>query len=406
MRIASPVVVLALALLLGIQPVTTDLYLPALPQLTRDFGAPMSAAQLTLAALMACFGLAQLLLGPVADRVGRRPVLLGGLALYVVASVASAFAPSIGLLIVARAAQGVGMAACVVCARAMVRDLYEPHQGTHVMSQALSGLGVIALSSPMVGGFVAAAFGWRGALLAIALFGAATLAVVAWRVDETARALNPQATRPGPLLQAYRRIAAHPTFRAWALLTACTYAGLYAFLAGSSFVYIDGFGTSRELYGVLVASSSVAYLAGTFACRRWLVRHGARGAVRRGAAATFAGGALYAALALAGAHTLATLSVAQALYAFGHGIHQPCGQAGVVGPFPQHAGAASALAGFVLAAGAFAMGAWLGAAIDRRVEPYALTIALLAAATSAVAWTLVQRHGDAATLVPSATVRA
>lgn len=388
------VVVLALALLLGIQPVTTDLYLPALPQLARHFDAPMAAAQLTLSALIASFGVAQLAWGPVADRFGRRPVLLLGLALHVLASIGATVAPSIEWLIAARALQGVGVAAAVVCARAMVRDLYAPHEGTRVMSQGLSGLGVIALASPLGGGFVAAAFGWRAALLAIGLFGAAALALVAWRLPETAPRRNRDATRPGPLLAAYRRIAADPTFRAWTLLTTCTYGGLYAFLAGSSFIYIDAFGASREAYGALVASASLSYLVGTFACRRWLLAHGVRGAVRRGGLLTLLGGALYGALALAGAHTLATLTLAQALYAFGHGIHQPCGQAGIVGPFPANAGAAAALAGSVLALGAFAMGGWLGLTLDAGVRGYALTIAALALATCAVAWTLVQRHGD------------
>jgi DHA1 family bicyclomycin/chloramphenicol resistance-like MFS transporter len=88
------------------------------------------------------------------------------------------------------------------------------------------------------------------------------------------------------------------------------------------------------------------------------------------------------------------LTVAQAFYAFGHGVHQPCGQAGVVGPFPANAGAAAALSGFVLALGAFIMGAWLGRAIDSRIEPYAWTITVLALVTAVVAWTLVQRHGE------------
>lgn len=393
-KMSPAVVVLALALLLGIQPITTDLYLPALPQLAADFGAPMTATQLTLSALIATFGLGQLVWGPVADRIGRRPVLLWGLGLYVVAGVASAAAPTIVLLVVARAVQGLGMAAAVVCARAMVRDLYEPHQGAHVMSQALSGLGVIALSSPMVGGFVGAAFGWRAALMTVALFGAASLALVALRVPETSPYRNPQATRIGPLLATYTLVARHPTFRAFTLLTTCTYAGLYAFLAGSSFVYQRSFGASGRTVGVLIATSSIAYLAGTFWCRRWLLAHGVRGAVKRGAVLTAGGGVLYAGLALAGVHSLATLSLAQALYAFGHGIHQPCGQAGVVGPFPKQAGTASALSGCVLALGAFAMGGWLGATLDGRVLPYALTVAALAFATAAVAWTLVQRHGE------------
>ena len=114
---------LALALLLGMQPVLTDLYLPALPLLARELAAPMSAAQLTMSALILAFGLSQLVWGPVADRHGRRPVLLGSLVLMVLAGIGTTLASHIGWLILWRAAQGATLAAVVVCARAMVRDL-------------------------------------------------------------------------------------------------------------------------------------------------------------------------------------------------------------------------------------------------------------------------------------------
>ena len=136
--------VLLLALLLGIQPVTTDLYLPALPALTAGYGASMAQAQLTLSALLLAFGVSQLVLGPLSDRFGRRPVLLWGMAAYVMAAIGSALAPSMDLLIVWRALQGAAMGAAVMCARAIVRDLYLPADGARVMSRALTGLGVIA----------------------------------------------------------------------------------------------------------------------------------------------------------------------------------------------------------------------------------------------------------------------
>lgn len=137
-----------LSLLIGLQPLTTDLYLPALPALTAGFGAAMSQAQLTLTALVLAFGVSQLLWGPMADRFGRRPVLLLGMLAYVLASLACSLAPSMELLIVWRAVQGAAMGAAVVCARAVVRDLYEPAEGARVMSKCMSGLALIACSSP------------------------------------------------------------------------------------------------------------------------------------------------------------------------------------------------------------------------------------------------------------------
>ena len=126
----SPLLIVTLlALLLGVQPIATDLYLPALPGLAADLNAGVGRAQATLSALIFAFGLSQLLLGPAADRFGRRPVLLGGLLLLVGASAGAAWAADIGELVAWRALQGIGVGAAVVCARAMVRDLYVPTDG-------------------------------------------------------------------------------------------------------------------------------------------------------------------------------------------------------------------------------------------------------------------------------------
>ena len=393
-RISPALIVTLLALLLGVQPITTDLYLPALPGLAADLGAGMGRTQATLSALIFAFGLSQLLLGPMADRFGRRPVLLGGLTLFVVASAGATLAGTIGGLVAWRALQGVGVGAAVVCARAMVRDLYVPSDGARVMSKALSGLGFIALASPLLGGLIATVLGWRAALAATGVFGLACLVLVALAMPETARTLNPAALRLGPMLAAWRRILRNHAFLAWSLLVSCTYGGLFAFLAGSAFVFIDVLGTSRMACGLYIAGCSISYIVGTFWCRRWLLRHGLAGAVKRGAAFTLAGGAAMAILAWAGVLSPWAIAVPQFVYAFGHGIHQPCGQAAVVGPFPQHAGAASALAGFMLAATAVAIGGWLGVAMDGTVLPLTQTIGVMAVATALVAWTLVQRHGE------------
>ncbi len=387
----------ALALLLGLQPVTTDLYLPTLPALTRALAAPMPLAQLTMSALILAFGVAQLFWGPAADRVGRRPVLLCGLFLFTLASIGGALAGTVEMLIVWRALQGAAMAAAVVCARAIVRDLYEPREGAQVMSLGLSGLAVIAIFSPILGGLIGALAGdatsWRIALGAVAGAGALSLAFVAWRLPETLTQLNPQTTRWWPLLQQWQRIASHREFVAWAGLVTCSYGGLFVILAGSSFVYIDALGLSPGLYGLAMASNSCSYLLGTWVCRRWIVRYGVRGAVARGAAFTLAGALGMVGVALSTAPALAALLLAQWLYLFGHGIHQPCGQAAAVGPFPRHAGAASALAGFLLAGVAFGTGLWLGRALGSSVQPYTWGVAFWGAATTAVAWTLVPRSG-------------
>ena len=401
-RMTPAVIVMMLTLLLGIQPLTTDLYLPALPSLQREFSASLAAAQLTLSALVICFGVAQLVCGPLADRFGRRPVLLWGMALYTVASVASAIAQDIDVLIVCRALQGTAMAAAVTCARSMVRDLFLPHDGARVIARALSGLGVIAMLSPLVGGIVVEWLNWHAALLVLALFGAVTLAFVALRFEETVPQRDPSATRLRPLLHNWLAVLRHPTFIAWGTLLGFAYGGLFFLLAGSAFVFIDVLGVSRLAFGAILASNSVAYIAGTVLCRRLLRRHGLRGAARRGACFSLAGGVGMAALSLAGVHSVWAIMLPQYLFAIGHGINQPCGQAGVVGPFPEKAGTAASLSGFVMMLSAFAVGSWLGRHLDGTVYPLTLGIGLFSVGIATVAWTLVQRHGEPGAATASA----
>jgi DHA1 family bicyclomycin/chloramphenicol resistance-like MFS transporter len=390
------VVVLLLTLLLGIQPITTDLYLPALPTLQRDLGAGMGATQLTLSALIISFGLAQLVAGPLSDRFGRRPLLIGGLGLYTVASVGGALAGDIDSLIAWRTVQGVGMAGAVTCARSILRDLFEPQEGARVMSRALGGLGVIAMLSPLLGGLIVQWLDWHWALLVLALFGAGSLAFVGLRYRESVPALNRQATDPATLWRNWLQVLRHPTFRAWTALQALAYGGLFVILAASSFVYIEVLGLSKLGYGLLMAANSLCYIAGTALCRRWLAQVGLRSAVRRGAWFSLLGGLGMAAVSIAGMHTVWALFLPQCLFALGHGIHQPCGQAGAVGPFPEKAGTAASLSGCAMMVVAFGVGLWLGQRLDGTVYPLGFGVAAFGVGLALVGWTWVQRDGEPA----------
>lgn len=396
---------IALGLLLGLQPLTTDLYLPAMPLIQRDLQAPMDQLQLTMAGLILGFGLAQLVWGPVSDRWGRRPVLLLSLACYTAAGAGCALAHTIDQLVLLRVAQGASLAAAIVLARAMVRDLYEPVEGAQVMSRGMSGLGLIALVSMPLGGWLATHGGWQACLWAVTAMGGLTATYVAWRLPETLPPQRRQALAWGPWKEAVRSILTHPGFRAWAALVTSTYAGLFVLLSTSALVFIGTLGWSPQAYGVALGSNSAAYLAGTVACRRWILRCGVAGAVRRGGIATALGSVgllIVAALASPHSDTLPALPggvplwgvllLAQWCYAFGHGVHQPCGQTGAVGPFPHRAGLASALAGCLMAVVAFLIGLAMGAAFDGSLRFMAIGIALPGLLTAWVAWTWVQRH--------------
>ena len=396
-RALTPLVVAAgLALLLGLQPITTDLYLPALPILARELSASPGAVQQTMSVLILSFGLMQLVWGPVADRLGRRPVLLASLALLVAAGIGAALSTHIAQLVAWRAAQGAMLAAAVVCARAMVRDLYEPQDGARVMALALSGLGVLAVSAPLAGGLLTAAFGWRATLAAVAVSAALALLFVWWQLPETLAHRNPAALQGRSLRANAAAIVAHPTFRAWGLLTSATYGGLFVLLSASSFAYISVLGLTPAQYGAALASASLWYLGGTLVCRRWLARHGLVGTVKRGAFFTLAGAIGLLACGLAAHAPWPAVLVAHWCYCFGHGLHQPCGQAAVVGPFPRMAGLAAALAGCLMALVAFGTGATLGAFMDGTLRPMAFGTAAWGLLAALTAWTLVHRHGQPA----------
>jgi DHA1 family bicyclomycin/chloramphenicol resistance-like MFS transporter len=386
-------IVLTLALLLGIQPITTDLYLPALPGLTQELGASMAQAQLTLTALLLAFGVSQLFWGPLSDRFGRRPVLLLGTAAYVLASIGSAFSPTMDVLIVWRTLQGVAMGAGVMCARAIVRDLYAPAQGASVMSKGLSGLGVIACLSAPLGGLLTAWFNWHAALLALSIFGALSLGLIALRFQETISRKNPQALQIGTLARTWLVIVRNPTFLAFTALTTFAYSGLFTFLAASSFVFIQVLGLSTTQFGLVMFANSFVYLLGTFLCRRLLVRWGVRRAVAIAGALTLCGGVVMAGLSLAGIQSVWAIELPFFLFMLGHGIHNPCGQSGAVGPFPQAAGAASALNGFIAMVSAFATGQLLGTHMDGTSRPLIFGILFWSVLITLSAWTLVQRYG-------------
>jgi len=385
--------VVLLALMLGTQPVSSDLYLPTLPNITAELGASMAQAHMTLSALLLAFGISQLFWGPLSDAWGRRPVLLLGVSAYVVTGIGCVFASSIDILIVWRTLQGAAMGAIVMCARAIVRDLYTPDIGARVMSKALTGLGVIACLSAPLGAWLVQILSWQAALAAVVVFGAVTLIAIAWSYQESAPTISHAIPSFKRLAHTWFTILRNPTFFAFTCLSMSSFGGLFVFLVTSSFVFIGVLGLGKLEYGLLMSSMSFVYVLGTFLCRRLLVRFGVARAVAIGGFLSLTGGLLLNLSAWMGWHSVIALVGPFYIFILGHGIHQPCGQSGAVGPFPQSAGAASALSGFMMMAVAFLMGIWLGHQSEGAIHGMAYGIGFWSLTTSLTAWTLVQRIG-------------
>lgn len=391
-------VILLLSLLMGLQPIATDLYLPSLPELTRKLNGSMAQAQLTLTSLLLAFGLSQLVWGPLSDRIGRRPVLIAGMSLFTLASVGAALAGSMDALIGWRCLQGLAMGASMMGARAVIRDLYQPTDAARVMSKALGGLGLIACFSGPLGGWLAQHLGWRAALFGVALFGAVVLAMLLWRQRETLEQPDQQALKPACLLANWGLILKHPTFWCQAMISGFSFGGLFAFLSLSSFVLVGDFGLSQSAFGLVMFSMSLLYITGTFVCRRLLTRLGLRRTIAVAAALSLTGGLMLALGTWLEIASTWAIALPFGLYIMAHGIHQPCAQTGSVAPFPQAAGAASAWSGCLAMVLAFGNGQTLGWLISHGwITPrHALGWGVLfwAVLVALNAWTAVQRYGE------------
>jgi DHA1 family bicyclomycin/chloramphenicol resistance-like MFS transporter len=372
--------VLILAGLTGLSALSIDMSLPAMPQLQRTFGASVGAVQLTLSLFLAGFAIGQLACGVVADRIGRRPVLLAGLALFTVASLACAFSPSLPVLLAGRLVQGLGASVGPILARAIVRDCFSGPQASGVLSQITQVMIAAPLVAPTLGGFLLVWLGWPAIFVTLAGAGV-LLWLICWRrLPETLPAAVRQAERPA-LLRSYVTVATHPESLRHGLTICFSYMGMFAYISGSPFVLIDGFGVPRGLFGVLFALPALALMAGATLNRRWVVRLAPDRLLRRGVRLVFGAGVALGALAWLGIGGVAGVMVPMMAYMVGMGLVQPNATAAALAPHGRIAGVTSSLIGSVQTAGGAISGALVGAFYDHTPRSLATTVAVAGALT-------------------------
>ena len=366
-----------LALLTALGPLSTDMYLPSLPAIAAVFKTDTASTQLTLSFFLVGFAVGQIFYGPMSDRFGRKPVLLGGFALFLAATFLCSFAPSIEALTGLRFLQALGASGPIVLARAVVRDLYEGPRAAKEMSRMGTVMGLVPAVAPIAGGFSEAWFGWRMSFLITFSMGLILCIVVVVGLPETNKRLQKQPISALSILQGYRALLHHRGYRTYVALSALTYGGLFAFISGSSFVLQQVYGLGAVPYGLAFGSVVLGYIGGTLIAQRIVGSRGIERTIRTGVICLALGGAAMLGLVLIGTGSMLEIVGPMALYTCGVGLVMPQSMAGAMGPFSDRAGAASSFLGLVQMAFAAVIGAGVGWGLQSHPIALPMTIAAL-----------------------------
>ena len=329
----------------------TTIFLPGLPGIARDLEASLSAAQMMLPAYLGAFAIAQLAVGPMSDAFGRRRVIIGGLGLFSLASLAAALSPNIEFLLTARALQASGACATMVVARAIIRDTAQGAAAARAMSALAIAMAVGPSAAPFIGGQLVTWFDWRATFHFTSLISAFTALGVLRYLEETLPPGQRRTARFGEQIVTYLRLFGNPVFVGYSLTVAFASGAMQAFLAASPIILIVQMDMPPALYGVCVMLMPLIYIVGSFIAGRLTLWIPIDTIVLIGGFASAGGGLLQLAFGLglgAGDITPVHVLVAFAISNLGTGLMLACCYAQALNTVtPSYAGAASALSGFI-----------------------------------------------------------
>ncbi|SJL83220.1 Bicyclomycin resistance protein [Vibrio palustris] len=266
----------------ALTPLAIDMYLPAMPDIAKDFGVTSGAVQVTLTVYTAGFALGQLIHGPLADSYGRRPVMIIGTILFALAAMTCATAESVIELTWVRAAQGFAGAAAAVVIQAVVRDMFDREDFARAMSFVTLVVTLAPLLAPMIGGHLAVWYGWRAVFWVLTLFSLLVIALVLWKIPETLKAENRQPVHLMNTLRHYKTLLTNPQAMGLILSGAFSFSGMFAFLTAGSFVYIDLFHVTPNEFGYLFGLNIVALIIFTIINGRLVKKVGSHAMLRFG----------------------------------------------------------------------------------------------------------------------------
>ena len=357
----SPWLLALLAALVALGPLSVDVYLPAMPTMMMALGTDIWHMHLTLSSYLSGFALFHLVCGPLADRYGRKPILLGGTVLFVIACLGCSFSSTVEELLLFRFVQGVGACVGPTLARAVARDVFGPTQAARALSLIAMLMALAPAIAPTMGGIMMLWLPWPSIFVFLAAYGATMIVLIHIFLAESLP--QRQSLHPLSIGRNFSQLFRSPMFITATFASGFVYAGLLAYLSSSSFIYMDMLGVPLEYFGFIFLTSVIGYMAGSALSARLSRSYDSEQTVLVGAA--LAAGATVAmwlgTLQLPG--SIAVLVLPMMFYATGMGLVLPNAMAVALRPFPHIAGTASALLGVIqmsLSAGATALvGAYL-----------------------------------------------
>ncbi len=370
------------------------MYLPSLPTLGRVLDVPVDALPFTLMVYLAGFAGGQLIFGPLSDRWGRRNLLLGGMALMVLASVGCAYAESLSELFWMRAVQGFSAASGMVIGRAVLNDVYNRVEAARATSVVSAALALAPIVSPILGGLVEQYIGWRGNFLISAVITAGVLVMLYVGLPETHRPKPATISLFASVRHDYNLLLHSRAFMAFCLVNMAIFAGLHGFNAAAPAVMIETMGLSPVMYGALAATGSAGFFIGSILSSMLATKLGSTRLIDAGVGCLLAGGcglALYTAL---WGDSIAAIVISRLVWAAGMGLALPNAVTGAVGVNRQALGAGAALAGFMQNVGG-GLGS-MSAGLLPAGSGLAMALALAGTTVFAlVAWSINRRQADA-----------
>ena len=384
----GPALIVTLGILSAFGPMSIDMYLPSLPTLQTDFAATTSQVQLTLSGFTIGFAVGQLVYGPLSDRLGRKGMLISGIALYVATSALCALEQDIDRLIVLRFIQALGGGAGTVMTRAIVRDLYNKDAAARVLSLMVLVTMLAPLIAPFLGGYILKWAGWRAIFWLLSGFGLVCLALTVFRLPETLPRDRRRKSPMGQMIGGFGVVLRHRQSVGYMICGALSFGAMLAMISGTPFIFIQLYGVAPEDFAYYFAVSVIAVILGAYVNSRTVVRFGIRRMLVIGTGIAALGGLGLASVAVLDVGGLWAMVAMIFVFMIPHNITNANATAAAMEPFPELAGTASALIGSIRFGSGAVIAALVGILHDGTPLPMALIIATCTLGSAAAFWLL------------------